>query len=51
MPGVTDKADPGHVKKRAEADGMRPLSMADAKKGLALTFGVAQDAIEITIRG
>lgn len=27
------------------------LTMADAKKGLALTFGVAPEAIEITIRG
>ena len=25
--------------------------MSDAKKGLALTFGVAPEAIEITIRG
>lgn len=28
-----------------------PLTMADAKKGLALTFGVPPEAIEITIRG
>ena len=28
-----------------------PLTMAEAKKGLALTFGVPADAIEITIRG
>jgi hypothetical protein len=28
-----------------------PLTLAEAKKGLALTFGVAPDAIEITIRG
>lgn len=27
------------------------LTMAEAKRGLALTFGVAPDAIEITIRG
>ena len=27
------------------------LTIADAKKGLALTFGVAPDAVEITIRG
>ena len=27
------------------------LTMADAKKGLALTFGVSPEAIEITIRG
>lgn len=29
----------------------QPLTMAEAKKGLALTFNVAPDAIEITIRG
>lgn len=28
-----------------------PLTMAEAKNGLALTFGVPPDAIEITIRG
>jgi hypothetical protein len=28
-----------------------PLTLADAKKGLALTFGVPPEAIEITIRG
>jgi hypothetical protein len=28
-----------------------PLTMAEAKKGLALTFGVTPEAIEITIRG
>lgn len=27
------------------------LTMAEAKKGLALTFGVSPDAVEITIRG
>ena len=31
--------------------GVQSLTMADAKKGLALTFGVAPEAIEITIRG
>lgn len=28
-----------------------PLTMAEAKRGLALTFGVQPEAIEITIRG
>jgi len=28
-----------------------PLTMAEAKRGLALTFGVVPEAIEITIRG
>jgi hypothetical protein len=31
--------------------GTVPLTMAAAKEGLALTFGVTPDAIEITIRG
>jgi hypothetical protein len=31
--------------------GAQPLSLADAKKGLALTFNVPPEAIEITIRG
>lgn len=30
---------------------IRPLTMAEAKKGLALTFNVPPEAIEITIRG
>lgn len=29
----------------------RPLTMAEAKEGLALTFGVAPSNIEITVRG
>lgn len=32
-------------------DEVRPLTMAEAKQGLALTFGVPPEAIEITIRG
>lgn len=31
--------------------GVEPLTMAEAKKGLAITFGVPPEAIEITIRG
>jgi hypothetical protein len=51
MPEVTERAQLDRETKRADANGIRPLSMADAKKGLALTFGVAPEAIEITIRG
>ena len=29
----------------------RPLTMAQAKRGLALTFGISPEAVEITIRG
>jgi len=35
----------------AVSAGDRPLTMAEAKRGLALTFGVPSEAIEITIRG
>jgi hypothetical protein len=36
---------------QVKAFGVQPLTMAEAKKGLALTFNVAPEAIEITIRG
>jgi hypothetical protein len=32
-------------------NGVAALTMTEAKKGLAITFGVAPEAIEITIRG
>jgi hypothetical protein len=35
----------------AISSGVAPLTMVEAKKGLALTFGVSPEAIEITIRG
>jgi hypothetical protein len=35
----------------AQPMGVGPLTMAQAKQGLALTFGVSPDAIEITVRG
>jgi len=34
-----------------QALGVNPLTMAEAKRGLALTFNVPPEAIEITIRG
>ncbi len=45
-----------NVSKTAAQDSLKsrapqPLTMAEAKKGLALTFNVAPEAIEITIRG
>jgi hypothetical protein len=49
MPEPSEMSDPmPHTKPLA---GVSPLTMAEAKKGLALTFGVAPEAIEITIRG
>jgi hypothetical protein len=41
---VGQPASPGNL-------GTQPLTMAEAKRGLALTFNVAPEAIEITIRG
>jgi hypothetical protein len=34
-----------------DQNGAKPLTMVEAKKGLALTFNVPPEAIEITIRG
>jgi hypothetical protein len=39
------------VRRLAQANSVLPLTMVEAKKGLALAFGVSPDAIEITIRG
>ena len=52
MPAETARHDATQeVDHRLEETAVRPLSMDVAKKGLALTFGVRPDAIEITIRG
>ena len=47
MPVPVEPATPRVIAPPAVA----PLTMAEAKKGLALTFGVPPEAIEITIRG
>lgn len=39
------------VEERPASTEDQPLTLAQAKKGLALTFGVSPDAVEITIRG
>ena len=44
-----EAADP--VEQRVEPVSPRALTIAKAKKGLALTFGVKPEAVEITIRG
>jgi hypothetical protein len=41
----------GPVKSPDENPAHGPLTISEAKRGLALTFGVPEDAIEITIRG
>lgn len=47
MPARTELPGAGAVVPRVAAS----LTIAEAKKGLALTFGVTPEAIEITIRG
>lgn len=37
--------------RKSGTSGIQPLTMAEAKNGLALMFNVAPEAIEITIRG
>lgn len=47
--GIDLNKIPGWTAMKAEPE-VRPLSIEDAKKGLALTFGVTTDSIEIIIR-
>ena len=47
--GKTREASPGS--RPAQRADVGPLTMAEAKKGLSLTFSVPPDSIEITIRG
>jgi hypothetical protein len=49
MPKLVDF--PGNAKSALKMTEVGALTMAEAKKGLSLTFGVAPEAIEITIRG
>ena len=52
MPELENTSEPaGQVASLKKASGVQPLTMAEAKKGLALTFNVAPEAVEITIRG
>jgi hypothetical protein len=53
MPDVaeTSKRDTGWEAALVNGAGGKALTMAEAKKGLALTFNVPPEAIEITIRG
>jgi hypothetical protein len=51
MPENPSVPKPTREVKSNESLSAQPLTMAEAKKGLALTFGVAPEAIEITIRG
>lgn len=49
MPEPSAEAAPAAAK--AGGAGVGPLTIAQAKRGLSLTFGVPEEAVEITIRG
>jgi hypothetical protein len=51
MPQPVDGIQAASEAFSANKSAIRPLSMAEAKQGLALTFNVPAGAIEITIRG
>ena len=51
VPEPVNLTKPVGLVSAANKDGVKPLTMAEAKSGLALTFNVPADAIEITIRG
>ena len=51
MPEPTPTVESVKEPMQNHRDATRPLTMAEAKKGLAMTFNVPSDSIEITIRG
>ena len=53
MPDVAETSKPDSSKEAAPMNGagVKALTMAEAKQGLALTFNVPPEAVEITIRG
>jgi len=51
MPEPDSASAPVYEASPVNQNGAKPLTMAEAKKGLALTFNVPPEAIEITIRG
>jgi hypothetical protein len=51
MPEPDSASAPVYEAPPVNQNGAKPLTMAEAKKGLALTFNVPPEAIEITIRG
>jgi hypothetical protein len=51
MPKIVPAAELAKIPAKNHPEAVRPLTMAEAKKGLAMTFNVPPEAIEITIRG
>jgi hypothetical protein len=51
MPESVNAPEPVGQMSPLKSLAVQPLTMAEAKKGLALTFNVAPEAVEITIRG
>jgi hypothetical protein len=50
LPGLKFKPMPTGARAANESSGAKHMTIADAKNGLAATFGVSPDDIEITIR-
>jgi hypothetical protein len=51
MPQGTAAAVPAQAPQSSSHDAVAPMTIAEARKGLAATFGVNPEAVEITIRG
>ena len=51
MPEPANPPDPSSEVIPRKGSPVAPLTIVEAKNGLALTFGIAPEAIEITIRG
>ncbi|HEY4261979.1 MAG TPA: hypothetical protein VGM98_17545 [Schlesneria sp.] len=51
MPPRGAGASPAPSPQPVSSDGVRPMTIAEARNGLAATFGVKPEAVEITIRG
>lgn len=51
MPEPCPEAVAAQVTAKQSANRGSPLTIAEAKRGLSLTFGVPEEAVEITIRG
>lgn len=51
MPSATEAPTPEELEPPVVERRTETLTIADAKRGLALTFGVPPEAVEITIRG
>lgn len=51
MPQQEPATQPALATRSSVPGGVKPLTLAEARQGLAATFGVKPEAVEITIRG